>query len=51
MRENVQNGYTGDDDAPDARARTHDYARHGVTSLFAAFGIADGTADIAPSGS
>jgi hypothetical protein len=23
--------------------RTHDYARHGVTSLFAAFNIADGT--------
>jgi transposase len=23
--------------------RTHDYARHGVTSLFAAFSIADGT--------
>src|SRR6202011_3366327 len=23
--------------------RTHDYARHGVTSLFAAFDIADGT--------
>jgi transposase len=24
--------------------RTHDYARHGITSLFAAFNIADGTA-------
>jgi hypothetical protein len=23
--------------------RTHDYARHGITSLFAAFNIADGT--------
>lgn len=23
--------------------RTHDYARHGITTLFAAFGIADGT--------
>jgi hypothetical protein len=23
--------------------RTHDYARHGTTSLFAAFNIADGT--------
>jgi len=23
--------------------RTHDYVRHGVTSLFAAFNIADGT--------
>ena len=26
-----------------AERRTHDYARHGVTSLFAAFNIADGT--------
>jgi hypothetical protein len=23
--------------------RTHDYARHGISSLFAAFSIADGT--------
>jgi hypothetical protein len=23
--------------------RTHDYLRHGITSLFAAFNIADGT--------
>ena len=23
--------------------RTHDYVRHGITSLFAAFNIADGT--------
>jgi len=28
---------------PFFECRTHDYARHGVTSLFAAFSIADGT--------
>ena len=26
--------------------RTHDYVRHGITSLFAAFNIADGTRDL-----
>ena len=28
--------------------RTHDYVRHGITSLFAAFNIADGTVISAP---
>ena len=31
------------DDARHARERTHDYVRHGTTSLFAAFDIATGT--------